>query len=62
MAPRRKQPRSVGHCCVRPNERVSGPDYKVEVVPVIAQFRNGYAAPFKMKPDDLSGAGLDRTA
>jgi hypothetical protein len=37
--------------------RPSGPDYKVEVVPVIAQFRNGYAAPFKLKPDDLAVPG-----
>lgn len=37
--------------------RTAGPEYKVEVVPVIAQFRNGYAAPFKMKPDDLSVPG-----
>lgn len=37
--------------------RTAGPEYKVEVVPVIAQFRNGYAAPFKMKPDDLAVPG-----
>lgn len=37
--------------------RTAGPEYKVEVVPVIAQFRNGYAAPFKLKPDDLAVPG-----
>lgn len=40
--------------------RTAGPEYKVEVVPVIAQFRVGYAAPFKMKPDDLSVPGWIR--
>lgn len=35
----------------------AGPEYRVEVTPVIAQVRTGYAAPFKMKPDDLSVPG-----
>ncbi|KAB2887959.1 MAG: hypothetical protein F9K40_20890 [Kofleriaceae bacterium] len=35
----------------------AGPEYRVEVTPVIAQFRNGYAAPFKLKPDSLEVPG-----
>lgn len=38
--------------------RTAGPEYKVEVVPVVAQFRNGYAAPFKLKPDDPAVPGF----
>ena len=37
--------------------RTAGPEYKVEVTPVIAQIRSGYAAPHKLKPDDLTVPG-----
>lgn len=37
--------------------RPSGLDYKIEITPVMAQFRNGYAAPFKLAPDDLAVPG-----
>lgn len=32
-------------------------EYKVEVIPIVAQVRNGYAAPFKLAPDDLQMPG-----
>ena len=37
--------------------RTDGPEYRVEVTPIIAQHRVGYAAPYKMKPDDLEVPG-----
>jgi hypothetical protein len=37
--------------------RTDGTAYRVEVTPIIAQHRVGYAAPFKMKPDDLEVPG-----
>ena len=37
--------------------RTDGPEYRIEVTPVIAQHRVGYAAPFKIKPDDLEAPG-----
>lgn len=32
-------------------------EYKVEVIPMVAQVRNGYAAPVKLKPDDIAMPG-----
>ena len=37
--------------------RTDGPEYRVEVTPIIAQHRVGYAAPYKLKPDDLEVPG-----
>jgi hypothetical protein len=33
-------------------------EYKVEVIPMVAQVRNGYAAPVQLKPDDLAMPGF----
>lgn len=32
-------------------------EYKVEVLPMVAQMRHGYAAPVKLQPDDLGYPG-----
>lgn len=32
-------------------------EYKIEVIPMVAQMRNGYAAPVKLAPDDLQMPG-----
>lgn len=32
-------------------------DYKVEVLPMVAQVRTGYAAPMKLEPDDVGYPG-----
>jgi hypothetical protein len=37
--------------------RLVGADYKVEITPIIAQYRVGYAMPFKLKPDDMTVPG-----
>lgn len=37
--------------------RTSGPEYQVEVVPVMLQHRVGYSAPVPLAPDDLAVPG-----
>lgn len=37
--------------------RTAGPEYRVEVTPVIAQIRSGYSAPFPIGADDLAVPG-----
>jgi hypothetical protein len=37
--------------------RLVGEEYKVEITPFIAQYRLGYAAPMKLKPDDMTVPG-----
>jgi hypothetical protein len=37
--------------------RSLGAEYQVEITPIIAQYRVGYAAPMKLKPDDMTVPG-----
>jgi hypothetical protein len=37
--------------------RQTGLEHKVEIKPIIAQARTGYAVPFKLAPDDLTVPG-----